>query len=70
MNPEKHAYSRLHIWWLAIRPKTLPAALSAVIVACALTAHDGVEVRARDSAQKRNGYMEKTLPAVASVEQG
>lgn len=42
MNPEKHAYSRLHIWWLAIRPKTLPAALSAVIVACALTGHDGV----------------------------
>ena len=42
MNPEKHAYSRLHIWWLVIRPKTLPAALSAVIVACALTSHDGV----------------------------
>ena len=34
--------SPLHIWWLAIRPKTLPAALSAVIVPCALAAHDGV----------------------------
>ena len=30
------------IWWLAIRPKTLPAALSSVIVACALTWYDGV----------------------------
>ena len=30
------------VWWLAIRPKTLPAALSSVIVACTLTWHDGV----------------------------
>ncbi len=30
------------VWWLAIRPKTLPAALSSVIVACALTWYDGV----------------------------
>lgn len=33
---------RFHIWWLAIRPKTLPAAVSAVIVACALALYDGV----------------------------
>lgn len=30
------------VWWLAIRPKTLPAALSSVLVACALTWYDGV----------------------------
>lgn len=30
------------VWWLAIRPKTLPAALSSVIVACALSWYDGV----------------------------
>ncbi|NLZ16360.1 MAG: 1,4-dihydroxy-2-naphthoate polyprenyltransferase [Desulfobulbaceae bacterium] len=30
------------VWWLAIRPKTLPAALSSVIVACGLSWHDGV----------------------------
>lgn len=30
------------VWWLAIRPKTLPAALSSVIVACALTWYGGV----------------------------
>lgn len=30
------------VWWLAIRPKTLPAALSSVVVACALTWFDGV----------------------------
>ena len=34
--------SLLHIWFLAIRPKTLPAAASAVIAACALALHDGV----------------------------
>lgn len=30
------------VWWLAIRPKTLPAALSSVIIACGLTWFDGV----------------------------
>ena len=35
MNPIK-------IWWLAIRPRTLPAALSGVITGSALAWHDGV----------------------------
>ena len=30
------------IWWLAIRPRTLPAAASGVVMGCALAWHDGV----------------------------
>lgn len=29
------------IWWIAIRPKTLPAAASGVVMGCALAWHDG-----------------------------
>lgn len=32
---------RLGVWWLAIRPKTLPAAVASVIVGTALAHHDG-----------------------------
>lgn len=34
--------SKVHIWWLAIRPKTLPAAAAPVIVGSAAAAADGV----------------------------
>jgi 1,4-dihydroxy-2-naphthoate octaprenyltransferase len=33
--------SLLQIWWLAIRPRTLPAAASGVMMGCALAWHDG-----------------------------
>lgn len=33
---------RIRVWWLAIRPKTLPAAAASVIVGSALAWHDGV----------------------------
>ncbi len=32
--------SRIEVWWLAIRPATLSAAVAPVLVGCALAAHD------------------------------
>jgi len=40
--PESSAPGPLRVWWLAIRPKTLPAAAASVIVGTALAWHDGV----------------------------
>ncbi|MGV8083548.1 MAG: 1,4-dihydroxy-2-naphthoate polyprenyltransferase [Coriobacteriia bacterium] len=39
--PQTPSPSRLRVWWLAIRPKTLPAAASGVIAATALALRDG-----------------------------
>ncbi len=40
MNPEIALSKRFHVWWLAIRPRTLPAAAAGVFTGCALTLHD------------------------------
>jgi len=42
VTPQPSNLSRLRIWILAIRPKTLPAAAASVIVGTALAWHDGV----------------------------
>ena len=42
MNQTAPGYSKPHIWWLAARPKTLPAAATPVIIAGALALADGV----------------------------
>ncbi len=34
--------SWIQVWWMAIRPRTLPAAMSGVAMGCALAWHDGV----------------------------
>jgi 1,4-dihydroxy-2-naphthoate octaprenyltransferase len=41
MHIPRPSFSRFEIWWLAIRPRTLPAAIAAVTVGCALALHDG-----------------------------
>jgi len=38
----KHRDSQLSLWWLAIRPRTLPAAAAPVVVGAAVAIHDGV----------------------------
>jgi len=38
---DRHAPGRFRVWWLAIRPKTLPAAASGVIVGTVLAWRDG-----------------------------
>ena len=40
MNPEITFSKRFHNWWLAIRPRTLPAAAAGVVAGCALALHD------------------------------
>ena len=40
MTPEKLLPNRFQIWWLAIRPRTLPAAAAGVVTGCALAWHD------------------------------
>ena len=42
MNPDLPLSNPFHIWWLAIRPRTLPAAASGVLAGCALALHDHV----------------------------
>ena len=42
MNQTVPNYGKLHIWWLAARPKTLPAAATPVIIAGALALADNV----------------------------
>ena len=42
MNPEKPLSNRFQIWWLAIRPRTLPAAAAGVVAGSALALHDHV----------------------------
>jgi len=38
----KQRDSQLSLWWLAIRPRTLPAAAAPVVVGAAVAIHDGV----------------------------
>jgi 1,4-dihydroxy-2-naphthoate octaprenyltransferase len=40
MNSEIPLPNRFQIWWLAIRPRTLPAAAAGVVAGCALALHD------------------------------
>jgi len=40
MNSEITLSNRFQIWWLAIRPRTLPAAAAGVFAGCALALHD------------------------------
>ena len=40
MNSEKTLPNRFQIWWLAIRPRTLPAAVAGVVAGSALALHD------------------------------
>jgi 1,4-dihydroxy-2-naphthoate octaprenyltransferase len=40
MNSEITLPNRFQIWWLAIRPRTLPAAAAGVVAGCALALHD------------------------------
>jgi len=40
MNPEITLPNRFQIWWLAIRPRTLPAAAAGVVAGSALALHD------------------------------
>jgi 1,4-dihydroxy-2-naphthoate octaprenyltransferase len=40
MNPEILLPNRFQIWWLAIRPRTLPAAAAGVVAGSALALHD------------------------------
>ena len=40
MNPGITISNRFQIWWLAIRPRTLPAAAAGVVAGCALALHD------------------------------
>jgi 1,4-dihydroxy-2-naphthoate polyprenyltransferase len=40
MNPETTFPNRFQIWWLAIRPRTLPAAAAGVVAGSALALHD------------------------------
>jgi len=42
MNSEITLSNRFQIWWLAIRPRTLPAAAAGVVAGCALALHDHV----------------------------
>ena len=42
MNSETTLPNRFQIWWLAIRPRTLPAAAAGVVAGCALALHDRV----------------------------
>ncbi|HVM71997.1 MAG TPA: 1,4-dihydroxy-2-naphthoate polyprenyltransferase [Anaerolineales bacterium] len=42
VNPENSHPNRFQIWWLAIRPRTLPAAAAGVVAGCALTLHEQV----------------------------
>jgi len=42
MNSEITLPNRFQIWWLAIRPRTLPAAVAGVVAGCALALHDHV----------------------------
>lgn len=43
-NCVKQQDSQLSLWWLAIRPRTLPAAAAPVVVGTAVAVHDGVFV--------------------------
>ena len=40
MTPETRLPNRFQIWWLAIRPRTLPAAAAGVVAGSALALHD------------------------------
>ena len=40
MNPKITLPDQFHSWWLAIRPRTLPAAAAGVVAGCALALHD------------------------------